>query len=446
MDSDFAPRRQTVGNCLVIFLLNTLIVTVLHECRYHAAGGACTGVRASVREAASMPTSMIRTTISLLVIAGCAQQAAAPSALGPPAPVPFEQAVLNAGNAVFTTAAAAGQRQTIVIDPLVNGVTGEQSAGTKALATRLTELARQRYPSLTIQPFTASAVAGSPLVMVGTFTPVNAQNQPAGAREAYRFCLALADLRTGKTVAKSVARATPNGVDPTPTRVFADSPAWTEDASVKGYINTCQATKVGDPIPPAYLDGIVTASILNQAMEAYDGGRYREALELYGNARATPAGDQLRVYNGLYLTRAKLGQREQAQSAFGDLVGYGLRNGRLAVKLLFRPASTAFAADTRVSGDYTMWLSQIAQRSTAAASCLQVTGHTSASGSAALNDRLATLRAEAVKGRLEQASPALAGHVVANGQGSQQPLVGTGADNATDALDRRVEFKVIPAC
>ena len=393
-----------------------------------------------------MPTSMIRTTISLLVIAGCAQQAAAPSALGPPAPVPFEQAVLNAGNAVFTTAAAAGQGQTIVIDPLVNGVTGEQSAGTKALATRLTELARQRYPSLTIQPFTASAVAGSPLVMVGTFTPVNAQNQPAGAREAYRFCLALADLRTGKTVAKSVARATPTGVDSTPTRVFADSPAWTEDASVKGYINTCQATKVGDPIPPAYLDGIVTASILNQAMEAYDGGRYREALELYGNARATPAGDQLRVYNGLYLTRAKLGQREQAQSAFGDLVGYGLRNGRLAVKLLFRPASTAFAADTRVSGDYTMWLSQIAQRSTAAASCLQVTGHTSASGSAALNDRLATLRAEAVKGRLEQASPALAGHVVANGQGSQQPLVGTGADNATDALDRRVEFKVIPAC
>ena len=152
------------------------------------------------------------------------------------------------------------------------------------------------------------------------------------------------------------------------------------------------------------------------------------------------------MYNGLYLTRAKLGQREQAGAAFGDLVGDGLRNNRLAVKLLFRPASTAFAADPRVSGDYPMWLSQIAQHSTAAASCLQVTGHTSASGSAALNDRLATLRAEAVKGRLEQASPALAGRVVASGQGAQQPLVGTGADNATDALDRRVEFKVIPAC
>ena len=381
-----------------------------------------------------------------LILVGCAPPVATPIASGPPAPVPFDQAVLNAGNAVFSAAAVAGGQQTIVIDPLVNGVTGEQSAGTKALAARLTELARQRYPSLTIQPFTAATVAGSPLVMVGTFTPVNAQNQPAGVREAYRFCLALADLRTGKTVAKSVARATTAGVDATPTRVFADSPAWTEDASVKSYISTCQATKVGDPIPPAYLDGIVTASILNQAMEAYDGGRYQEALDLYGSARATPAGDQLRVYNGLYLTHAKLGQREPARSAFGDLVGYGLRNNRLAVKLLFRPASTAFAADRRLSGDYDMWLSQIAQRSTAAASCLQVTGHTSASGSAALNDRLATLRAEAVKGRLEQASPTLAGHVVASGQGAQAPLVGTGADNATDALDRRVEFKVIPAC
>jgi len=36
---------------------------------------------------------------------------------------------------VFTTAASAtGGSRTVVIDPLVNGVTGEQSAGTKVLA------------------------------------------------------------------------------------------------------------------------------------------------------------------------------------------------------------------------------------------------------------------------------------------------------------------------
>jgi outer membrane protein OmpA-like peptidoglycan-associated protein len=333
-----------------------------------------------------------------------------------------------------------------VIDPLVNGVTGEQSASTKTLGVRLAALARERYPLIDVQPFTASSAASANLVMVGTFTPVNAQNQPAGVREAYRFCLVVADLKSGKTLAKSVARATPDGIDSAPTRVFSDSPAWTEDANIKAYINTCQATKVGDPIPVAYVNGLITAGTVNQAMDAYDAGKYPDALDLYSSARATPAGDQLRIYNGLYLTRTKLGQREQAVSAFGDIVDYGLRNNRLAVKLLFRPGSTALVADGAVGSAYGMWLQQIAQRSAKAGACLQVTGHTSASGSAVLNERLSVLRAEYVKGRLEQDEALLRSHVVATGAGSQQALVGTGSDDAADSLDRRVEFKIIPAC
>ena len=383
------------------------------------------------------------------LLAGCAAEPATPVAGPPPPPTPvsFDQAVANAGNAVLTAASATvNDKRLVVIDPLVNGVTGEQTVSTRAVGSRLAQLAQATYPKLDVQPFTASAVAASPLVLVGTFTPVNAQNQPAGTREAYRFCLVAADLQTGKIVAKSVARAMPDGIDATPTRSFSDSPAWTDDPSVKSYINTCQATKVGDAIPAQYLNGIAAAAVINQAMEAYDAGRYREALDLYENARQTPAGEQMRVYTGLYLTQTKLGRKQEAQSAFGDLVDYGLHNNRLAVKLLFRPASTAFIAGPQGSGTYDMWLSQIADRGGKAGSCLQATGFTSPSGSAALNERLSVLRAEYVKRRLEQDSSALQGRVLAAGVGSQQPLVGTGADNASDVLDRRVEFKVVPAC
>ena len=43
----------------------------------------------------------------------------------------------------------------------------------------------------------------------------------------------------------------------TPVGFFRDSLAWSADASMKGYIDTCQATKVGDPIITTYLNGII---------------------------------------------------------------------------------------------------------------------------------------------------------------------------------------------
>src|SRR5271165_5026445 len=378
--------------------------------------------------------------LGLLAFAACtpAPVASAPPSVPPPVPpaLPFDQAVLKAANAVLSsapgpsTAAATSSdgaaRQLVVIDPLVNGVTGEQSAATQDIGVRITDLAREKYPQFDIEPFTPQAVSRSPYVMVGTFTPVNAQNQTAGDREAFRFCLVMVDLGSGKTVAKGVARAQLGGVDSTPTAFFRDSPAWTDDAQVKGYINTCQATKVGDPISPVYLDGLLTASIISEAIDAYTAGHYREAIDLYTDARGTKAGDQLRVFNGLYLANWKLGRQEPAAAAFGDAVAYSLSNKRLGVKFLFRPGSTRLESDAG-GQPYDMWLQQIATRAAEKHVCLQVTGNTTKSGSPALNDRLSLLRAEYVKGRLEADEPALNGHVVANGVGSRANLIGTGA-------------------
>ena len=384
-----------------------------------------------------------------LALGACTQPATTVATAPTPPPVtavPFDQAVLNAANAVFTGAPSSGAKQLMVIDPLVDGVTGEQSAATRAIGARIVALAREKYPQFDIQPFTPQAVGRSPYVMVGTFTPVNAAGQTAGDREAFRFCLVMADLRSGKTVAKGVARARMEGVDATPTGVFRDSPTWTEDVQVKGYISTCQATKVGDPISPVYLNGILAASIISEAIDAYSAGRYRDAVDLYTNARAAKAGEQLRVFNGLYLANLKLGRQAPAATAFGEAVDYGLANNRLGVKFLFRPGSTALDSGAAAGPPYDMWLRQIATKTAQKGACLQVTGNTSKSGSAALNERLSLLRAEYVKGRLQTDVAALNGHVIATGAGAQANLIGTGADDGSDALDRRVEFKVIPAC
>ena len=54
------------------------------------------------------------------------------------------------------------QRQVVVIDPLVNGVTGEQSVATQQIQDQIIALARSKYPQFDIEPFSAAVVSKGP--------------------------------------------------------------------------------------------------------------------------------------------------------------------------------------------------------------------------------------------------------------------------------------------
>jgi hypothetical protein len=184
-----------------------------------------------------------------------APAAVAPAPAPPPPPPPpilaFDEAVSNAAHRVFTSAPTPDSGGAmIVIDPLVDGMTGYQSKATKSIQDRIVGVVKHDFPQYAVQRITPESLKQRPRILVGTFTPVNAQMKTTGEREAYRFCLVMGDLQTGKIVAKSVARARIDDADATPTAAFADSPVWTTDPSVEAYVATCQASKVGDPIKP----------------------------------------------------------------------------------------------------------------------------------------------------------------------------------------------------
>ena len=73
---------------------------------------------------------------------------------------------------------------------------------------------------------------------------------------------------------------------------------------------------------------------------------------------------------------------------------------------------------------------------------MEVVGHTSRTGSETFNDRLSAQRAAFIQKRLEAEAPQLNGKTKASGVGYRENLIGTGTDDASDSLDRRVEFKI----
>ena len=375
---------------------------------------------------------------------------APPTPAGSPPAMPYAKAVLSAAQNLFGKADL-GVASTVrgglvpyplVIDPLVDGNSGYQSEATRAMEKQIIELLKASYPNFDVKPFTTTNLSRGPLMFIGTFTAVDKERKNIGAHDAYRICLALVDLRTGKIVSKGLAFAEKEGVDITPSVFFQDNPAWAPDPAIQGYVRTCQGTKAGDPINPVYWDRIMQAALINDATQAYEEGNYEVSLDLFRAVLRQPGGDQLRVYNGLYQAAFKLGRKPEAAEAFARIVDFGLANNQLGIKFTFRPGSTLFPPDPKVSGDYHMWIGQIAQRAAQRSACLEIAGHSSKTGPEPLNERLSLARAQYVKQRIDTAAPTLAKRTKAMGKGSSETKIGIGTDDLRDQLDRRVEFKV----
>ncbi len=73
---------------------------------------------------------------------------AAPSPPAPPTPVPFDDALLRAANDLFSKAAVppGDGKIELVIDPLIDGISGAQSTATRLMQERIVALVRKSYP------------------------------------------------------------------------------------------------------------------------------------------------------------------------------------------------------------------------------------------------------------------------------------------------------------
>lgn len=373
----------------------------------------------------------------------------------PPPPVartdalPFEQAA----NVAADSLAAQTQRlpaflagvgaklapRAVIVDPMIDAGSGQQTVATRQLEQFVAQRLRAETPPLGVLPFVSTSLDKVQYLMTGTLTRIAG----GGAQSPLQINLALVDLKTGNVVAQASSRARSEGVDMTPTPYYRDSPILIKDKVVNGYVRTSD-TAPGKPADASYLERLAAAMMIDEGTGAYNSERYQDALSLYRAALATPAGEQLRTLNGIYLASWKLGRLADAEAAFGRVVAFGLAGNNLGVKFLFNPGTTDFWSDLKVSGPYALWLRQIARQAAAAKVCMDVVGHTSHTGSEPVNDRLSQQRASVIRQRLGAEVPELNARTKSSGMGWRENLIGTGTDDASDALDRRVEFKIAP--
>ena len=361
--------------------------------------------------------------------------------------MPFEQAVAQATDGLASQLQtgpaflAKLARRSVVLDPMLEANTGQQTAATSLLESRVSERLTTKFNLFEIVPFQSANLSKAQYLLTGTMTRV--EGDGTAKKRGLQIHLALTDLKTGIVAAQASAIARDDGLDHTPLAYYRDSPVLVKDKVIEGYART-SATQPGQRGDAFYLERIAEATLIHEATTLYNQERYVEALGRYRSALAMPTGEQLRIVNGIYLASAKLGRSAEAEQAFSRVVALGIVYNQLGVKFLFNPGSTEFWSDPKVSGAYPMWLRQIARESTGAQVCMNIVGHTSHTGSEAANDALSLQRANFIRQRLVGEAQSLAARTKTSGMGFHQNIVGSGTDNAVDALDRRVEFKIVP--
>ncbi len=366
------------------------------------------------------------------------------------ATAPLDAAVQRAAERLLSDAQAllGDAARELVIDPLIDARTGQQTSASVAVGAQLARLVAEKHPRWTVRPFTRQSLGTAPLLLIGSLTPVDldsaADATPASPIDAYRLWLTLADLSTGKVIAKRLDRALPASVSAEPTRFHRDAATPLIDNTTTAYLRAAQLdTGVGDALDTRYVMRLPAAAVINEAVNAYNANQLGAARRLFAEAARLADPDDLRVLNGRYLAAWRLGHRQEATEAIARIVSAGLAKASLELKVLFEPGSTTLLGPADQHAQYRLWLREAARQATARRACLRVIGHASRGGDAAAAQAQALRRAAVVRWILASEAPSGAKRFSAGSVGWSENLVGLGSDDARDALDRRIELRVL---
>jgi outer membrane protein OmpA-like peptidoglycan-associated protein len=328
----------------------------------------------------------------------------------------------------------------IVIDPFIDAQNGYAVVAGKRAQTEIADKAKAAVKSFEFFDLTTEGLAKSNFVMSGT---IGVESKANSVKKLYRVHVSLTNSKTGTVAAQSSAWLADTNIDMKPLPVYQESPVFLNDRYTRGLVQTSVAT-VGQNAESTYFSQLATAALQAEAQQAYAADDTKTSLSLYQRAETRNDGKTLKIYSGLYVSHLKLGNLADAEKTFGQLVAVAFAENNLSIRFLFQVNSTDFISEPKLNQQYRIWVRQLGQHIIKSQQCVEVQGHSSKSGNEAYNNRLSLQRAEFIRRQMQLDSNASVNLTKATGRGFQDNLVGSGSDNEQDAIDRRVEFKIVP--
>ena len=325
-------------------------------------------------------------------------------------------------------------QSTVPVEEFFSTQSAEVSTSGRALQQQLATALSSTFAPMKFVPLdTASANTAQWVLLANYATPGATENLPAG--KWVRLQIAMVESSTSRVLTRINTYLDAAQFNAEPTQFYKDAPMYFTDERHRQRVGVMS----GQPQPIG--NSLQIQSELSDAIAAYEASRFAEAEQGFIKVRALAA-NHPGALTGLYQTYWKQGRKLEAEQAFSDLVAAGVDAGSLSVKLLFKVGATAFVDSADLSTQYRLWLKSVGQVASSKDRCVDVTGHASKSGAADYNDRLSLQRAESIVALIAQTSRDARTRFKSAGRGFQETIVGTGANDATDAIDRRVEFKV----
>jgi outer membrane protein OmpA-like peptidoglycan-associated protein len=329
-----------------------------------------------------------------------------------------------------------GETQFVVIDPILSIESGQQF---KANQQVVSILSRELGSGYQIDEISPETLAKAKYVIAGALS-----QRGDLAKDAQSNCelvITILELPTG--VVKAKGQVNIRSFPFEPLAFYEDSPIFLYDKSGR-LAKSLFGCSIGQPVGREYLQFLPAKASIQQGIFLYEREQYSEAATAFSKAVTDTNGKTLTSNAGQYLTAQKLNREDDANRAFADLLTIAIEeNRRLDIRFLFNVNSPTFIPNPELAKRYAWWLKQIAIHMQKSNYCLAISGHSSRSGVITYNERLSLARAKTVQGVLAVTYPDIIKKSRIEGRGFKENIVGSGTDDVSDALDRRVEFSII---